>query len=229
MEINEGYQITTNKWQDVTIYFCIKEISLINSVWKNLLSPTTVIFISFATIIKSLSWCSEIAKQHQKWILQPQKPHYRGIIHHFVISGSKTDFLTCQLAAILDFFANNKNCPKVVQGQLSWNSSRTPKGYESAKKVIGKNIPKISNRLRHHNGKVAEFVTCRLYDPGRCVLYHFISTTISNAFSWMTKRDGRLKFHWSHYLNKCWPSSPTHICGSRGTLTRHVFLQHSTN
>ena len=69
-----------------------------------------------------------------------------------------------------------------------------------------------------------------------------ISQTIfSIAFSWMTIFVFWFKFHWSlfvklqltisehwfrywlgaeqatsHYLNQCWPCSPTHICGSRG-------------
>ena len=69
----------------------------------------------------------------------------------------------------------------------------------------------------------------------------FWQTTFSNAFSWMRKHEFRLKFHWSlflrvqltkfqqwfrlwlgadratsHYLKQCWPSSPTHICVTRG-------------
>ena len=66
-------------------------------------------------------------------------------------------------------------------------------------------------------------------------------TTFSNAFSWMKSFVFWFEFHWSlflrvqlticqhwfrkwpgadlatsHYLNQCWPSSPTHICGTRG-------------
>ena len=37
-------------------------------------------------------------------------------------------------------YANNKNCPKVAQGQPSWNSSRTLSDTNQQKNVIGKNI-----------------------------------------------------------------------------------------
>ena len=65
-------------------------------------------------------------------------------------------------------------------------------------------------------------------------------TTFSNAFSWMKIFEFQIKFHWntflgvwsiicqywfrywlaavqatSHYLNQCWSSSLTHICGTR--------------
>ena len=68
-----------------------------------------------------------------------------------------------------------------------------------------------------------------------------LQTTFSNAFSWMkmlkfwfnshwiffTRVQLTINQHWfrdwlvacaapSHYLNQCWPSSPTHICGTRG-------------
>ena len=76
-------------------------------------------------------------------------------------------------------------------------------------------------------------------------------TTFSKAFSWMTSFVFRFKFHWSsflrvkltisqhwfrwwlgakqstsHYLNQCWPSSLTHICGTRGRWVKglpHTF------
>ena len=35
-------------------------------------------------------------------------------------------------------------------------------------------------------------------------------TTLSNAFGWMKS------FSTSHYLNQCWPSSPTQICSTMG-------------
>ena len=66
-------------------------------------------------------------------------------------------------------------------------------------------------------------------------------TTFSNTFIWMKSVRLRFEFHWSlfprvqltisqhwfrkwlgaeqatsHYLNQCWPSSLTHICGTRG-------------
>ena len=69
----------------------------------------------------------------------------------------------------------------------------------------------------------------------------YIFYTFSIPFSWMKIYESRLKFHrtlfprvqlaisqhwfklWfgveqatSHYLNQCWPSSLTHICGTRG-------------
>ena len=136
---------------------------------KKLLSPTTVIFISFDTIIKSLYWCSEIAKQHQKWILHPPPPpppqkkkvfigalklqnNIRNGFYNpqnpiievlYIILWQVDPKLIFSLVSWWPYwiYANNKNCPKVAQGQPCWNSSRTPKGYESAKKnVIGKNI-----------------------------------------------------------------------------------------
>ena len=39
----------------------------------------------------------------------------------------------------------------------------------------------------------------------------------------------------NHYLSQCWPSSPTHICGTRGrwvkgaTLLHNIFINHSLN
>ena len=66
-------------------------------------------------------------------------------------------------------------------------------------------------------------------------------TTFSSAFSWMKSFESWFKFHWSlfpgvkliirqhwfrqwlsteqatsHYLNQCWTSSLTHLCGTRG-------------
>ena len=68
-------------------------------------------------------------------------------------------------------------------------------------------------------------------------MFTISQTTFSNAFPWMkiyknfTSLFPRVPLiifqHWfrwwfgadqatSHYLNQCWPSSPTHICGTRG-------------
>ena len=61
-------------------------------------------------------------------------------------------------------------------------------------------------------------------------------TTISNAFQWMESFVFRFKFHWSlsprvqltksqhWYLNQWWPSSPTHICGTKGRLINVVLI-----
>ena len=74
-------------------------------------------------------------------------------------------------------------------------------------------------------------------------------TTFSNVFLWMKKHEFRLKFQWnlflrvqltifqhwfrywlgadqvtSHYLNQCWPSSPTHICVTRGDELKQLKL-----
>ena len=56
---------------------------------------------------------------------------------------------------------------------------------------------------------------------GRDEMDAVFQTTYSNAVSWMTIYEFRLKFHWNlflsvHYLNKCWPSSLMHICGNKG-------------
>ena len=85
-------------------------------------------------------------KQHRQWILQPQKPHYRGITHNFVTSGSKIDFCHVNWRPSW-IYANNKKFPKWAQGQPSWNCSRTPKEYKSSKNVIGKNIYRSHNEF----------------------------------------------------------------------------------
>ena len=80
----------------------------------------------------------------------------------------------------------------------------------------------------------------------------FRQMTFSNAFSWMKIIEFRVKFHWNlfpgvqstisqhwfrwwlgakqatrHYLNQCWPSSLSRICGTRGDeLRNNVLVQH---
>ena len=87
-------------------------------------------------------------KKKQNWILQPQKPHYKGITHHFVTSGSKLIFVV-SAGGHLGFMQMTKIGQKWAKGQPSWNCSRASKEYKSSKKknVIGKNISRSHNEI----------------------------------------------------------------------------------
>ena len=89
-----------------------------------------------------------------------------------------------------------------------------------------------------------QWVNSSLSEPCELRSHHFFShlpwtrwppcwkTTFSNPFSWMKMLALRfteiwyLGYNWlanigsgsapSHYLKQCWPSLPTHICGTRG-------------
>ena len=115
---------------------------------KGSLLLTTIAPLHFLYLIKLQNphWRSEMAKQHQKWILQPYKPNSGGITHNFVTSGSKIDFVM-SAGGHLGFMQITKNCPKWAQGQPSWICSRTPKEYKSSKNVIGKNISRPHNEF----------------------------------------------------------------------------------
>ena len=73
---------------------------------------------------------------------------------------------------------------------------------------------------------------------GRDKIDAISQTTFSNAFAWMKIFEFRLIFHFvlkritqhwfgywlGHYLNRCWPSSLTHICCTRWRCVNAAYL-----
>ena len=134
----------TYKWQDMTIYFCIGEISLINNVWKKFLSPTIAISLNFDTIIKSLYWCSEFVKQHQKWICNPQNP----IIEVLYIILWQVDPKLMSVGGHIGFMQITKIAQRVHKGNQAEILLGPPRDTNQQKNVTGKNIsrsPKFQN------------------------------------------------------------------------------------
>ena len=109
---------------------------------------TTIEPLHFLYLIKLQNphWRSEMAKQHQKWILQPYKPNSSGVTHNFVTSGSKIDFchVSWRPSWIMQII-------KIAQSGRNGNQAgyvlRPPRNTNHQKNVIGKNISRSHNEF----------------------------------------------------------------------------------
>ena len=148
----------------------------------NLLLPSipNLLFIYFGEIIQILNEALKLKNNTRNWFCNPKKP-ILDVLHIILWQVDTKLILSYQLAAIL-IHANNKNCPKGVQGQTSCYCFRTPnpnhtdpKEYKSGRKP---------HREEHFSRSPNEFTkrTNRILQTGNDVFVAKIQITCFYQF-----------------------------------------------